>query len=193
MLMDYCRAWDCLHVSDCCPSGGLWTLGYPGCLEHKLLHNVCDRRELAVLRICICTSLGKSLEIFDRAAVAQGSNHMEIRHLCEIAGYDMDHIDLGSPSPNSSARLFCANCVLTVRHHGPLTPVQRYCDVECLRCDRRFTIYGGMIIHVESKICSPGMTIIDLYSPAANCFHGRSRSSRQRTGRSWFKPGMTRS
>ncbi|KAH7123654.1 hypothetical protein B0J11DRAFT_462656 [Dendryphion nanum] len=43
-------------------------------------------------------------------------------------------------------------------------------DVQCYGCERMFTTYAGMIIHLESGACSSGINVFDLNQSAAMGF-----------------------
>lgn len=42
--------------------------------------------------------------------------------------------------------------------------------MECIGCDRKFTTWGGMVIHLESGRCDSGLDMVDLNETAAMCY-----------------------
>ena len=46
-------------------------------------------------------------------------------------------------------------------------------SVECISCNRKFTTYSGMIIHLESYKCESSVGIIHLNESAAKCYQWR--------------------
>ncbi|KAF1951915.1 hypothetical protein CC80DRAFT_189314 [Byssothecium circinans] len=60
-----------------------------------------------------------------------------------------------------------------LRHHEI---THRRPTIKCLAstCDRKFTTYGGMLIHLEAGTsCASGIDILDLNKSAAMCFQAR--------------------
>ncbi|KAF2253242.1 hypothetical protein BU26DRAFT_477300 [Trematosphaeria pertusa] len=70
-------------------------------------------------------------------------------------------------------------CTVCGRHFGSESNLQhhaithRNATIKCLACDRRFTTYGGMIIHLEAGTCASGIDMLDLNKSAAMCYQSR--------------------
>ncbi|KAF2729121.1 hypothetical protein EJ04DRAFT_502886 [Polyplosphaeria fusca] len=70
----------------------------------------------------------------------------------------------------------CAECGRHFQNESNLQHhllTHREANIKCLACDRKFTTYGGMIIHLEWGTCVSGINALDLNKSAAICFQWR--------------------
>ncbi|KAF1997639.1 hypothetical protein P154DRAFT_524680 [Amniculicola lignicola CBS 123094] len=56
-------------------------------------------------------------------------------------------------------------------YHHSIT--HRLAKTSCLACPRKFTTYGGMLIHLEAGTCASDIDVLDLNKSAAMCFQWR--------------------